>query len=38
LRENDFVISVIPHTHPITKLFAENGGTETESLFRHPFP
>jgi hypothetical protein len=35
LRKNDLVVSVVPHTHPITEFFAENCCTETDSLFRH---
>jgi hypothetical protein len=35
LRKNDFVVSVVPQTHSITEFFAENCGTETESLIRH---
>jgi hypothetical protein len=38
LRKNDLVVSVAPHSHPITELFPENCGTKTESLLRHPSP
>jgi hypothetical protein len=35
LQKSDLVVSVAPYSHPRTKPFAENCGTETESLFRH---
>jgi hypothetical protein len=39
LRKNDLVVSEAPHSHRRTELFAENCGTETESLFnRHLSP
>jgi hypothetical protein len=38
LRKNKLVVSVAPPTHSTTEFFAENCGTETESLFRHLSP
>src|SRR6202790_1850659 len=38
LRKNDLVVPVAPHSHRRTELFAENCGTETGSLIRHPSP
>jgi hypothetical protein len=38
LQKSDLVVSVAPYSHPRTKPFAENCGTESEILFRHLSP
>jgi hypothetical protein len=38
LGKNDLVVSIASHSHRRTELFAENCGTESESLIRHLCP